>query len=44
MRRPGPAPCPGSAVSGPARILAGKPLRYGKPGFDNPAFVAGGPE
>ena len=32
------------AAGGSVRTLTGEPLRYGKPGLDNPAFVARGPE
>ena len=32
------------AAGGSVRTLAGEPLRYGKPGFDNPHFVARGRE
>ena len=31
------------AAGGSVRTLSGEPLRYGKSGFDNPAFVARGP-
>ncbi|MCP5286167.1 MAG: 3'(2'),5'-bisphosphate nucleotidase CysQ [Burkholderiaceae bacterium] len=31
-----------AAAGGAVRDLAGEPLRYGKPGFDNPHFVASG--
>jgi 3'(2'), 5'-bisphosphate nucleotidase len=30
------------AAGGQVSDLAGKPLRYGKPGFDNPHFAASG--
>ena len=32
-----------AAAGGAVTDLAGAPLGYGKPGFDNPAFVARGP-
>ena len=32
------------AAGGSVRTLSGEPLRYGKPGFDNPVFVARGLE
>ena len=31
-----------SAAGGSVRTLDGEPLRYGKPGFDNPHFIARG--
>jgi 3'(2'), 5'-bisphosphate nucleotidase len=31
-----------NAAGGEVRTLAGQPLRYGKPGFENPHFVACG--
>ena len=31
-----------AAGGGRVETLAGEPLRYGKPGFDNPHFVARG--
>jgi 3'(2'), 5'-bisphosphate nucleotidase len=30
------------AAGGSVKTLNGAPLRYGKPGFDNPHFVAAG--
>jgi 3'(2'), 5'-bisphosphate nucleotidase len=30
------------AAGGQVRTLDGQPLRYGKPGFDNPHFAASG--
>jgi len=30
------------AAGGEVRDLQGKPLRYGKPGFENPHFIASG--